>query len=84
MTLGSAMNMAMTGLSVSARLAELVSTNVANATTAGFVRREAEVSALVLGGQGRACASAQCGGTLIPIFSRNVAGRMPPLRRPRP
>ncbi len=52
MTLGSAMNMAMTGLSVSARLAELVSTNVANATTAGFVRREAEVSALVLGGQG--------------------------------
>lgn len=52
MTLGSAMNMAMTGLSVSARLAELVSTNVANAATAGFVRREADVSALVLGGQG--------------------------------
>lgn len=51
MSLGSAMGAAISGLSVSSRLAGVVSTNVSNALTPGYVRRTAEVSALVLGGE---------------------------------
>lgn len=51
MSLGSAMGAAISGLSVSSRLAGVVSTNVSNALTPGYVRRTTEVSALVLGGE---------------------------------
>lgn len=52
MSLASAFGSALSGLSVSSRLASLVSTNIANATTPGYVRRGAELSSAVLGGQG--------------------------------
>lgn len=51
MSLGSALGAAISGLSVSSRLANVVSTNVSNALTPGYVRRTAEVSALLLGGE---------------------------------
>lgn len=53
MSLSSAMNAALSGLTVSARMAELVSSNVANAMTPGYVRRTAELAARELGGQGQ-------------------------------
>jgi flagellar hook-associated protein 1 FlgK len=43
---------AVSGLNVTAKRIELVSSNVANAATAGYARREAEVSSAVLGGRG--------------------------------
>lgn len=43
MALSSALNAALSGLSVSARRAELVSTNIANAATPGYGRRELQV-----------------------------------------
>lgn len=52
MTLSSAFANALTGLNVSARRADVVSANIANAKTPGYVRRQAELSAQVLGGQG--------------------------------
>lgn len=52
MSLTTAMNTALTGLSVSSRLADLTSTNIANASTPGYVRREAELNSLRLGGEG--------------------------------
>ena len=51
MSLTSAMNSAVSGLSVTSRLADLASTNIANAATPGYVRRQAEVSSSALGGQ---------------------------------
>lgn len=52
MSLNSALGAALAGLSVSSRLANVVSTNVSNALTPGYVRRSAEISTRVLGGQG--------------------------------
>jgi flagellar hook-associated protein 1 FlgK len=52
MSLSSAMNATLSGLTVSARMAELVSSNVANAMTPGYVRRTAELAARETGGQG--------------------------------
>lgn len=51
MSLGSAIGAAISGLSVSSRLAGVVSTNVSNALTPGYVRRTAEVAALLAGGE---------------------------------
>lgn len=51
MSLSSAMNSAVSGLSVTSRLADLASNNIANAATPGYVRRQGEVSSVVLGGQ---------------------------------
>jgi len=65
MSLTSAIGSALTGLSVSSRLADLVSTNIANAATPGYVRREAQVSSVVLGGQGA--------GVTIDSVSRDVS-----------
>ena len=52
MSLTSAMNTAISGLAVSSRLADLASTNIANAATPGYVRRQADLSPIVLGGEG--------------------------------
>lgn len=52
MSLSAAMNSAVTGLAVTSRLADLASTNIANAATPGYVRRQADVTSIILGGQG--------------------------------
>lgn len=44
MSLSSAMNAALSGLTVSSRLAGVISSNVANALTPGYARREAELA----------------------------------------
>ena len=50
MSLSSAINAARSGLQVSSLRAETVATNVANATTPGYVRRSITLSEVVLGG----------------------------------
>ncbi|MBT9246870.1 flagellar hook-associated protein FlgK [Gemmobacter fulvus] len=52
MSISYALNTALSGLTVSARAAALVSSNVANAMTPGYARRELELSARDHGGQG--------------------------------
>ncbi len=51
MSLSSAINAARSGLQVSSLRAEIVATNVANATTPGYVRRSVTLSETVLGGK---------------------------------
>ncbi len=51
MSLSSAINAARSGLQVSSLRAEIVATNVANATTPGYVRRSVTLSETVLGGR---------------------------------
>lgn len=53
MSLSSAFSSALSGLTASARVAELISSNVANALTPGYARREADLSARSLGGTGQ-------------------------------
>lgn len=50
MSISSAINTARSGLQVSSLRAEIVATNVANATTPGYVRRSVTLSETVLGG----------------------------------
>ena len=52
MSISSALNNAASGLAASARLADTISNNVANAMTDGFGRRTTEISSLSLGGYG--------------------------------
>lgn len=52
MTIGSALASAMSGLTASARLAEVASNNIANALNESFAKRQAVVSARTLGDQG--------------------------------
>mgnify|MGYP005849565019 CR=1 FL=1 len=52
MSISGALNNAASGLTVSARLADTISNNVANAMTPGFGRRVNEISSLTLGGYG--------------------------------
>ena len=52
MSLTSALSNANTGLSAATRSAEIVSSNVANALTEGYGRRELKLSAAVVGGNG--------------------------------
>lgn len=49
MSLSSAFSNALSGLTVTSRRAEIVSSNIANASTEGYSRREAVLSALTLG-----------------------------------
>ncbi|WP_283176565.1 flagellar hook-associated protein FlgK [Gemmobacter sp. 24YEA27] len=53
MSITSALNSALTGLTATSRQAEAVSNNVANATTLGYARRSVSLSALNLGGSGQ-------------------------------
>lgn len=53
MSITAALSNSLSGLTASARAAELVSSNVANAMTEGYARRELNLSALSLGGVGQ-------------------------------
>lgn len=52
MSISGALNNAITGLNASSRMAEVVSSNIANSMTDGYGRRSVELSAVNLGGQG--------------------------------
>ncbi len=52
MSITATLNNALTGLAATSRSAQVVSTNVSNATTEGFARREIELSARLLSGDG--------------------------------
>jgi flagellar hook-associated protein 1 FlgK len=52
MSISGALNNAAAGLAASARLADTISQNVANAMTPGFAKRTTELSSLTLGGYG--------------------------------
>ena len=52
MSISGALNNAASGLAASARLADTIANNVANAMTPGFARRTTELSSLALGGYG--------------------------------
>ena len=53
MSITSALAGALSGLSATARQAEILSSNVANATTPGYARRQVGLGAAVLAGQGK-------------------------------
>ncbi|NJM83524.1 MAG: flagellar hook-associated protein FlgK [Tabrizicola sp.] len=53
MSITSALSSALTGISAASRQAEILSSNVANATTPGYARREVQLSARELGGTGQ-------------------------------
>jgi flagellar hook-associated protein 1 len=53
MTISGALSSALSGLTASARAAEIVASNVANAGTAGYARRVLETSARAIGGTGQ-------------------------------
>lgn len=53
MSLSGSLNSALSGLNAAARAAELVSSNVANAMTEGYARRELQTSARVVGQSGQ-------------------------------
>ena len=52
MSITSALGSALTGLSATSRQAEILSSNVANAMTEGYVRRDLELAPRSLAGQG--------------------------------
>ncbi|PYF11937.1 flagellar hook-associated protein 1 FlgK [Rhodobacter viridis] len=52
MSIASAFNFALSGLTASSRMAEVVSSNIANAMTEGYARRELSISSQTLGGTG--------------------------------
>jgi flagellar hook-associated protein 1 FlgK len=56
MSITSALSSALTGLSATSRQAEILSSNVANATTPGYARREVGLRAAVLAGTGQGVA----------------------------
>jgi flagellar hook-associated protein 1 FlgK len=56
MSITSALSSALTGLSVTSRQAEILSSNVANATTPGYARRELGLRSAVLAGSGQGVA----------------------------
>lgn len=53
MSITSALGSALTGLTATSRQAEILSSNVANATTPGYARREVSLRAAILGGTGQ-------------------------------
>lgn len=53
MTIGNTLASALSGLTAAAKAAELVSSNIANATTPGYGRRELNLSARVVGASGQ-------------------------------
>lgn len=53
MSIASALNSALSGLTATSRRAEILSSNVANALTPGYARREVGLRAAVLGGTGQ-------------------------------
>ncbi len=53
MSIGGTLSSALSGLSAAAKAAELVSSNIANATTPGYGRRELQLAARVVGASGQ-------------------------------
>lgn len=53
MSIGGTLSSALSGLTASAKAAELVSSNIANATTPGYARREIQLAARTVGTQGQ-------------------------------
>jgi flagellar hook-associated protein 1 FlgK len=53
MTISGALSSALSGLTATARRAEIVSSNIANAMTEGYARRELQLSARAIGGSGQ-------------------------------
>ena len=53
MTIGGTLSSALSGLTAAAKRAELVSSNIANATTPGYGRRELQVTARTVGSSGQ-------------------------------
>jgi flagellar hook-associated protein 1 FlgK len=68
MSITSALGSALTGLSATSRQAEILSSNVANATTPGYARREVGLAAAVLAGSGQ--------GVSITGITRNVDSQL--------
>jgi flagellar hook-associated protein 1 FlgK len=64
MSITSALGSALSGLSATSRQAEILSSNVANATTPGYARREVGLRAAVLAGTGQ--------GVAVTVVSRDV------------
>lgn len=64
MSISGALNNALSGLSASSRMAEVVSTNLSNALTDGYARRDVTLSSMQVGGVG--------GGVRIDGISRNT------------
>lgn len=58
MSLSTALSSALSGLTATARRAEVVSSNIANAATPGFVRRELVLGARIVGDHGQGVATA--------------------------
>lgn len=58
MSVSSALSSALSGLTASSRRAEVISSNVANAATPGYVRRELVLGARIVGDQGQGVATA--------------------------
>ncbi|MEY4984824.1 MAG: hypothetical protein RIR62_3090 [Pseudomonadota bacterium] len=76
MSLSSTLSSALSGLTVSSRRAEVVSTNIANAGTAGYVRRELAVSSRLVGmtGQGAQVDGVTRLADRVLIGDRRIAG----------
>ena len=53
MSIGGTLSSALSGLTATAKAAELVSSNIANATTPGYARREIQLTARTVGAQGQ-------------------------------
>ena len=68
MSISSALSNAVSGLTVASRQTEIIASNLANATTEGYARRELEISAQTIGGIG---AGVQING-VTRIFDQNV------------
>jgi flagellar hook-associated protein 1 len=68
MSITSALGSALTGLSAISRQAEILSSNVANATTPGYARREVGLGAAVLAGSGQ--------GVTVTGITRNVDSQL--------
>ena len=73
MSITSALGSALTGLSATSRQAEILSSNVANATTPGYARREVNLAAAFLGGTGQ--------GVTVTGITRNVDSQLLAERR---
>ncbi len=52
MSLSGSLSSALSGMNAASRTAQVVSANIANATTQGYARREIQTASLVLGGEG--------------------------------
>ena len=69
MSITSAIQIAASGLTTSARRADIVSGNIANATTPGYVQRTVELTEQIVGGQGAGVVTAGIDRTTSPVLT---------------